>query len=504
MNLLKGSAQRQQEKMITPERLKLVVDRLGVEPTELQQTIIYDTTRTVLVAGGERGGKSWVSGLFAAARTSYGRLFWIVGPDYEQTHQEFEYWVEHLDKLGAFSDIRRQISMPKQGPWIAETKTGQKIQTKTSDDIRKLASVAPHGIIMSEAAQQTYETYLKLSGRVAENRGWLLMSGTFEESGTWFVDLFNEWQDPNKNGGFTAGVSYSLPTWSNHHIFPGGRRDPEILRLEKLYERVPGLFEERMGASPSTPTNVIFKPYRRTLHVTDKYDFDPKKDVYLAIDPSSGGNPYSVLAVQFHDPPNEKLIDDPIDLVSVFDEIYEVDKIGEQIIELAKAKPWYKNVVGGAIDIAAPDERKRWLTYGNVTLLSKKISVLEGIRRLLTFLHFKVTNEKILHRKTGQPVLHRGEPIFKTYGPHLAIHPRVKSLPFEFVNYKRAKKRTSDSPGKDLPPRDAHNHSVKALWYLLILRYGFVKAKPIRKPVVRKNRRPAISIAQMRAYNVQD
>lgn len=416
-----------------------------------------------MVSGGERAGKSHVSGTFGATRTPYGKLFWIVGPDYQQARPEFEYWVTALQEVGAIKS-QKDISMPKMGSCTARTKTGQLIQTKTSDDVRKLASVAPDGIIMAEAAQQSYETYLKCIGRVAEKRGWLLMSGTFEGSLGWYADLFKEWQhDKNMEG----GQSYCMPSWSNTAIYPRGRNDPEILRLEQLYESVEGLFEERIGAQPVPSPFLVFREFRHYIHVTEDAKYDPQKDVYLAIDPSAGTNPYAVLACQFHPHTRTELHPDPIDYCHIIDELYITGKIAEDIIEMAQRKSWWKNVKGGAIDVASPDERKRWLKYGKVKLRSEKVMEIHGIRRLKSFLHNKRN--------------HKTKEI--TSPTHLRIHPRVKSLPYEMSKYRRKDPKDSDKATKEAPPIDQHNHSIKALWYLLIIRYGQVKATRTIKPV---------------------
>jgi len=339
------------------------------------------------------------------------------------------------------------------------TKTGQIIETKTSDDIRKLAAVAPDGIIMAEAAQQDYESYLRCVGRVAERRGWLLMSGTFEGSLGWYAEMFNNWESPINVEG---GVAYSLPSWENQTIYPGGRNDPEILRLERVFERVEGLFEERIGARPIPPHNLVFREFRTRVHVNPKVVFDPLLPVYLGVDPSAGSNPYAVLACQFHPHLRETPHPDPIDYCYIIDELYETGKIGEEVIALAMKKPWWKNVKGGAIDEEAPDERKRWLRIGHLNLVSKKIPQLNGIRREKSFLYFNPE---------------RKEP------PHIQIASGVKGITFEYGHYKRDVPKDEDHEMKAVPRSDQPNHSIKALWYLLIARYGDVKGKVKAAPV---------------------
>jgi hypothetical protein len=432
-----------------------MVDVLGHDPHELQWPVLKDQRRLILIAGGERGGKSWVSGEFGTLRTPYGDRFWIVGPDYELARPEFNYWIQNLLALGAIRSDR-DISAPKIGKAQAITKTGQIIETKTSDDVHKLAAVAPNGIIMAEAAQQPYDAFLRCIGRVAETRGWLLLSGTFESSQDWYAEKFGEWQDPNNSEG---GVSYSVPTWANRHIYPGGREDPEILRLEKLYAPIEGMFEERLGARPVPPVWLVFREFRYSIHVGPEARYDSNLPVYLAIDPSAGGNPYAVVACQFRRHERTDDHPDPIDYCYVIDEIYSQGSICEEIIEDAQTREWWPSVRGGAIDVEAPDDKKRWLKFGKVNLHAEKVPQVEGIRRMKTFLYYKRDPQ------TG----------IITEPPHLRINPKVAGLTYEFTKYQRKPPSDDLHAVKPEPPKDQHNHSVKARWYLLIARYGAVK-----------------------------
>jgi hypothetical protein len=316
---------------------------------------------------------------------------------------------------------------------------------------------------MAEAAQMSYETFLKCQGRVAERRGWLLMSGTFEGSLGWYPEMYAELMDPNN---IYDGISLSLPSWSNTIIYPGGRNDPEILRLERIYQKVEGLFDERCGAIPVPPASLVFREFRNTIHVRPDAVFDPTLPVYLAVDPSSGGDPYAVLAVQFSDYPHDDTPKDAMDYCTIIDEYYETAVNTEDIITVLKNREWWKNVEGGAIDIEAPDEKKRWLKFGKVPLAAKKIQQFAGIRRLKSFLHYRKDPQ------TGLIV----------ESPHIRINPKVRSLPFEFSNYKR-KTTVGDATIVDKPPENQEDHSIKALWYLLIIRYGDVKSSFIQKVV---------------------
>ena len=73
------------------------------------------------VAGGERAGKS-LSGameLFAQCIGVPG-LWWICGPDYEQTHPEFDYILAALQKIGRslfFALVIFSMTRDRPPPW---------------------------------------------------------------------------------------------------------------------------------------------------------------------------------------------------------------------------------------------------------------------------------------------------------------------------------------------------------------------------------------------------
>ena len=251
--VIEGSQRDYRGSGVPSGNIELVLQELGVTVSPKQREILHCQRRKMLVAGGERAGKSFTSALYAIVRIPYGKLFWFVGPDYEQAQAEFKYTIEMLGQLGAIRS-QRDVSMPKVGKWQAVLRSGQLLETKSADEVKKIASKAPDGIIMCEAAQHQYASYLRCVGRVAEKRGWLFMCGTFEGSEGWYPELFDEWALANNPDG---GVSYSLASWENPFVYPLGRQDPEIQSLEIAYRRVPGMFEERCGAIPVPPIGLV-------------------------------------------------------------------------------------------------------------------------------------------------------------------------------------------------------------------------------------------------------
>ena len=452
--------------VIPDYRRKLKVwGRVGYEPTEEQGAIHRCRARHMLIAGGERAGKSYCVAKEVLARVPYCELVWLVGPDYEQARPEFEYLLEDLVTLGAIRDLRNDVSRPRTGAWWMRLKSGQEIHTRTSAVVERLAGRAPDGLVMCEAAQQSYLTYLKALGRLSQSRGWLIMVGTFEGSLGWYPDLWRRWQGDNAEG----GRSFSLPTWSNRHRFPGGREDEEIKLLERTYP--PDLFQERFGAVPCKPYGIVFPEFDFSTHV-QRLEVSDKLPVELAIDPGYAGA-YAVLAIQHAGP-----------YVHVIDEIYERGKVAQEIIAMCKQRDWWKLVpkvgsgsTGGVIDVAGtqhhglPSHVEVWAQEAGVALRYNPVSIQDGILAL-----------KVLLKDPGT-----GDPrIF--FNSHLrsdrSASGAANGVLAEFGLY-RYRDWKEGQPERDTPI-DANNHALKALGYWAYDRFGPVGG---RAPVGEQKRR---------------
>jgi len=432
----------------------------GYEPTELQLQVHTARNRVRQVAGGERGGKSKVGAEELApevAAAEPGSEFWIVGPDYFQARAEFFYVLADLQAIDAVLDI----SVPKEGSCQLTTRAGTKVITRTGEDAVKLASFAPKGILMVEAAQQEEENFIKLMNRTAEARGWLLLTGTFESSLGWYAERYEEFQGPNS---FDA-VSMSLPTWSNLVVFPGGWDDPEIRRLRATNE--PEYFMERFGGIPCPPRGVVFKEFRNKLHVkriqfgqveapTFSEDVGwtlPEETlVQLAIDPGYAGA-YAVLFVATD---HKRAF--------VVDEVYAKGQVAEQVIlETMHKGDLYQRVragqeklgIGGVMDIAGKQHAgmashdEIWRRMAGIVTMANVVPIVDGIHRYHTFLK--------------DPMLEQ---------PRIWWDPKCKSSIKEHQLYRYR----DESPNRPMNenPIDKDNHSMKAISYWLVNQFGFV------------------------------
>ena len=430
--------------MTTNDLENYLYNKVDFSPTQEQKVILDSDKRFILVAGGEQAGKSMIASKFLLKKTfetEEAGLYWLVAADYERTRAEFEYLVSDFAQLGILKKASKRVD-----PGRIELADGTVIETKSAKDPRTLAMKAPNGIIGCEASQLDLESFYRLRGRCAPRKAWLFLAGTFESSLGWYPQMFQSWKY-----GVNNEQSYSLPSWTNKHLYPEGKNDPEILRLKESSSD--DFFMERIEGIPSPPRGIVFPEFRPDIHVSENIEYVPDEPVHIWIDPGYAGA-YALCAVQIIN-----------DQVRVFDEIYEQNLITEEIINIAQNRPWYKDLTYGVIDIAgyqhqamsAPAEV--WLDSTGLFLDSEKININDGTERLKSTL-----------KLTG-----KGE-------PKLIISPKCKGLLSEFgaaANpfdgqtkvYQWKVDRDGNVVGNQ--PQDKYNHGIKALIYGFINHFGY-------------------------------
>jgi hypothetical protein len=373
-------------------------------------------------------------------------LYWVVGPTYYLANAEFTYIRDALSSLG-LSLNRHRFSDTYAS--FADFDSIGTIETRTSSDATKLASRGLRGIILAEAAQQSFSIYLRALGRLSQSKGWLIMAGTFERAFPWYADLWYNWRKPN-----AYGAAFSIPTWSNTAVFPGGFDDPEIVALRNEYP--PNLFIERFGAEPAPSSSLVFPEFSPSIHISSRATFDPSLDSQIWVDPGWDPSAYVVLAVHItHDPSINK----PIALV--YDYVYAHRKSGEEIARITTQKPWWPTVSSGVIDIsgtthqAMRSQREVWLEVAGIYLHANAVPILDGIDRIRSFLIDPESN-----------------------APRILFAPHLSNVFSEFRSYSFPTNRDGHI-SSDIPV-DRNNHAIKAIAYGLWHNFGPVGGK--RRP----------------------
>jgi hypothetical protein len=428
-----------------PSLRDYLFEKVGFAPTNEQKTILESPYRYNLIAGGEQAGKSLIASKYLLGRfaeTEERGLYWLVAADYERTRAEFEYLLQDFSALGILKEASKRVD-----PGHLLLADGTRIETKSAKDPRTLAMRAPNGILACEASQLDMETYFRLRGRCAPKRGWMFLSGTFEGSLGWYPQMFTAWG----SGADKEARSFSLPSYTNVYLYPGGAQDPEILRLKDVSSD--DFFMERIEGIPSPPKGVVFPEFRPDIHVAE-VEYEPGEPVYLWMDPGYAGA-YAVEVVQIIG-----------EQVRVIDEIYEQGLITDDIIDIAQSRAWWPDVKFGVIDIAGTQHQAMaapaevWLAKTGLYLSSQKIKINEGTERLKGWLRI-------------DPRTHASRIVFnpKCHG----ILSEFGAAPNPFDGQTKAYRWKTDREGNIVGdvPEDKNNHGVKAVIYGLVDRWGY-------------------------------
>ncbi len=429
----------------TPKLRDYLYDKVGFTPTDEQVAILESPYRFNLVAGGEQAGKSMVASKYLLGRfmeTEEPGLYWLVAADYERTRAEFEYLVQDFATLGILKQASKRVD-----PGYIVLADGTRIETKSAKDPRTLAMRAPNGILGCEASQLDMETFFRLRGRCAPKRGWMFLAGTFEGSLGWYPQMYTAWAA----GADPEAKAYSLPSWTNKYLYPGGREDPEIQRLKEVASD--DFYMERIEGKPSPPKGLVFTEFRPDAHVVD-VEYVPDVPVHLWMDPGYAGG-YAVEVIQVQG-----------EQIQVIDEIYEVGLVTDEIIDIAKSRPWWPDVKFGVIDIAGNQHQAMaapaevWLQQAGLYLSSQKVKINEGTERLKGWLKI--------------------DP--RTHAPRIVFSPKCIGImsefgmaPNPFDGQTRAYRWKTDREGNIVgdTPEDKYNHGIKAIIYGLIDRFGY-------------------------------
>jgi len=452
---------------------KRVFDALGYKPQGRQLEAHRSKARIILVAGGERAGKSRFTAMEIMARLPWCKRVALAAQEYDETRAEAQYIHDALERLGALAGV----SMPRVGKWEMTAFGDIQIETiSLQDGPQELTGrgQAYDIVALCEAGHLREEALTAARGRVAETRGLVILSGTLWDDMGWYADLFRALKGGPEHNSY-QGERFSLPSWENLVVYPGGRQDPEIKHLEAVMP--PDEFARLVGAELVPSPARIYPEFDPELHV-GKVEFDPDLPVELAVDAGYYPSHYAVLALQCAQE-NRTLEGGSVinvEVIRQIDEIYEHHLTHQDIYDICKHKPWWEQVTRvvlgheGKQHQAAESTQEVWQ---NLTRSEgKKVrvvvfnagKVLDGIMRVRTMLLDPATQV-----------------------PRYICDTSCAGTQKEFGAYKRK----TDAKGnvRSEEPEDANNDAMDALRNWMVERYGFVERA--RRPPVRRHWREA-------------
>jgi hypothetical protein len=441
----------------------------------------------VLVAGGERSGKSEWLAEEVVARVPWCERVAVAAEEYDESRKEMEYILARLGTLGAVESS----STPMRGQWIIRARGGCEIRSiSLKHGPEELTGTGePFDVVgVAEAGLVRFDVFLAALGRVAETRGVVLLSGTLHDSVGWYADLWRAFGGPNRYG----GERFSFPTWANRAKFPRGWKDPQIVYLRDV---LPADEFARRVAGEVLPSKARMYPEFAYPEHVGRVAFNPELAVELAVDAGYYPSHYAVLALQVErrtveirgeaarflsaaeaaalaEVAPEALQDEGVELLQMevvrqIDELWEHHLTHHQVIRLCRERPWWGSVT---VAVGGHETRQHQAAASTAEVWQSVVGkdprdpgrfrfevfnagrVLDGVTRVRTFLR---------DPRTG----------LARYQCDL----RCVGTPHEFGAYKRR----TDAAGRVLSdePKDADNDALDALRNWFVYHYGLVDVR---------------------------
>lgn len=403
-----------------------------------------------LFAGAIQVGKTFHTALAIFSYHPWAKLVWWVAPRFEDAMHGLKYLSAWFAATGNLASANMP---PGGGQWKIATRDGMEIKTQSAQNPENLAGESPDIVVMDEAGRCSYDAYLICRSRVVPKGGRLILCGTFEGADSWYAHLYKRWMAPNGD----SAQAYRLPAWVNRVYYPGGRQDEKILDFEREFAASrPDVWKARFVGEPASPPGVVFSEFDPEIHVVhcvlgpEPESPDPftvylpaDSPVELWVDPGYDANRYYVGAV-----------------VQSGEHWYTIDEVAErqlqtdQIIDLCRGRPWWKNVTLVRADVASRQH------HGNE-------SAAEAWKRCSGL---SVFAERVLP-EIGADRVHwalRPHPLDGL--PRWRIDPKCKRLAWELSEGYRRKMGSDGEPLNIFD--DRHNDGCKAHGYGFVQRLG--------------------------------
>ncbi len=278
--------------------------KVGYQPHPRQLEYHASQARFRIPCCGRRFGKSTMAARDVSPRhlLKANQMVWIVGPTYDLAEKEFRViWNDLIvnQKFGRDKRVRKAYSK-RSGDMFIQFPWGTRVECRSAEHPEYLVGEALDHVIMSEAAKhkkETWERYIRPA--LADRRGGADFPTT-PEGFNWLHDL---WQLGRRDRFQGIYESWRFPSWENKVVYPGGRKDEEILLLEETTE--PEWFQQEVGADFASFVGKIFPEWDETRHVlTGEYKFIPGWPNYIAFD---WGYTNPLAAVEFQVSPSDEI-----------------------------------------------------------------------------------------------------------------------------------------------------------------------------------------------------
>lgn len=273
----------------------------GYTPHAGQAQIHYTPGRFKVISNGRRWGKTLFGAkeaepmAFVPGVTGEPQWGWIVGPNYIDAEKEFRVVYNTFRKLGIDRDSIKFLNNPDSGSMHILTNWGFDLQCRSAAHPEYLVGEGLDFVLMVEAGRhkrRTWGHYIRPT--LSDKRGWALFSGVPEgkSENSLLYALYQRGQSTLPK--WSSWRSWKMPSWTNPIVFPGGRRDPEILEAEA--DLTADEFARQYGAEFVEKTGCVMQEFDDDRHLAD-FKYEPSWPTYMAVD-YGFTNPFVVLFIQ--------------------------------------------------------------------------------------------------------------------------------------------------------------------------------------------------------------
>lgn len=415
---------------------------IGYTPHEKQRLYHQSNARFRFANCGRRFGKSkMVASDLQPKLLLPNKRYWIVGPTYDLAEKEFRViWQDMVVglQLGKDKTVSKSYSKKQGNMSIHFKDRNTTIEVRSAQHPENLVGDALDGVIMSEAAKHTKETWEQyIRPALADKRGFADFATT-PEGYNW---LYEEWmlgKDPNFMGTYE---SWKFPSWENSVIFQEGLESPEILLLRKTMTK--DSFDQEIGAEFGSFSGKIYPEWDVGSNVKEQ-KFNPSWPNYIAFD---FGYTNPLAAIEFQVAPD--------DSIHIWREHYLSYTMLEDHIRMLKDRKqpdgYHINMCFGD---AADPEAIEYISTHFAPCVAKpeaKVNWRSGIDLVRSFLEREIGEDE-----AGGPI----------YGPALLVDPSCLNTIREFNGYRAP----SSVKGKNVQEIGIKqdDHALDALRYALV------------------------------------
>jgi hypothetical protein len=440
--------------MVKVLRKDLYFEKTGYSPHNGQKQIHYTASRFRVISNGRRWGKTFMGAkelepcaFSLSAVTGQPQTGWIVGPQYQDAEKEFRIVYDSFRKHGVDKHSIKFVNNPDNGSMHIKTTWGFELLCRSAGHPETLVGEGLDFVLMVEAGRhrrRTWGQYLRPA--LSDKRGWAIFSGVPEgrSENSLLYALWSRGQDDR----FAQWRSWRMPSWTNHIVFPGGRKDPEILEAEG--DLTEDEFARQYGAQFVEKTGAVMQEWDDEIHLKN-LAYKPGWPVYGAVD-YGFTNPFVWLWIQVDEWGNAYVIRErrwtQKDTVEIGKEMLE-NPIDAQLI---------RNMVAFYPDPAEPDDT---LTLSRAFKKPNRGNTGGELKTRLSIIRQKL--------KAGPPHLEDGHPEKQ---PFLLVDRSCQSLAWEMREGYKWPEHRSEVTSEREHPLDKDNHGVEALGRFMRGYYG--------------------------------